>query len=72
MWPPSHALTYPPPVRRMVAPSVLARAIGWESRPRMIFRDGMYHLGPYRFPADILELPLAQAIALAKACCKIS
>lgn len=52
----------------MVDPSVLARAIGWESKPKWVLRDGSYHLGPYRFPPDILDMPLEQAIAKAKEC----
>lgn len=68
---PHYTAAYPPPPRRMVDPAVLARAIGWESRPKWVLRDGYYHLGPYRFPPDILDMPLELAVEAAKAACNL-
>lgn len=60
---------HPAPPRRLVAPAYLAKAIGWEGKPRWSFRQGMYRLGPFAFPPQILDLPVDEAIAMAKACC---
>lgn len=60
---------HPKPPRRMVCPAYVARAVGWEGSPRWVFRQGMYRLGPFAFPPAILDLPVDDAVAMAKACC---
>ena len=59
------------PPRRLISPQVIARALGFEGQPRWVFRERLWRIGPYGFPADILDLPVDEAIALARKCCNL-
>jgi len=62
---------HPKPPRHKISPSVISQALGLEGTPRWVFRDGLYRCGPtLAFPPHILDLPIDEAIALAKRCCE--
>lgn len=61
---------HPKPPRHKISPQLIADAIGWEGKPKWTFREGLYRLGPFGFPPHILDLPIDEAIALAKECCR--
>lgn len=58
-----------PAPRHKISPTVIARALGFEGKPKWSFRDGLYRIGGVGFPPSILDLPIDEAIALAKRCC---
>lgn len=60
---------HPRPPRHKISPEFLTRALGLEGRPRWVFREGLYKLGPFSFPPSILDLPIDDALALARKVC---
>lgn len=59
------------PPRHKISPQFIATAVGWEGKPRWTFREGLYRMGPYGFPPQILDLPVDEAVALARRCCNL-
>lgn len=57
------------PPRHKMCPRFIAKAIGWEGSPKWTFREGLYRIGPFGLPPAILDLPIDEAIALARRCC---
>lgn len=57
------------PPKHKISPGIIAKAIGFEGKPKWVFREGLYRLGAFGFPPSILDLPIDDAIALARKCC---
>lgn len=57
------------PPRHKISPVIIARALGFEGRPKWVFREGLYKIGGVGFPPSILDLPIDEAVALARRCC---
>ena len=62
----ARASWHPKPPRHNISPEFLTRALGLEGKPRWVFREGVYKLGPFGFPPAILDLPIERAVELAK------